>query len=290
MTGKIDLHAHTTASDGRLTPSGLVDLALEKGLTLLAVTDHDSTGGVVPAMIHAAGTALEVWPGVELSTDVEQGEVHMLGYFVDPAEAEIQEMLTKLRWSRIGRAREIVEKLNALGMAISFERVKAIAGDGAIGRPHVAQALVEGGFVATSAEAFDRFLSRTGPAYAERFKLGAVDAAGLISHAGGMPVLAHPMYISKDKNFKLSPFVRELCGAGLVGIECYYADASPQVIAELIRVAREFALIPTGGSDFHGPGVYATELGDHEIPAETIDRMRAWRQTHRRPVNQSSPD
>jgi predicted metal-dependent phosphoesterase TrpH len=290
LTGKIDLHAHTTASDGRLTPFALVDLAIEKGLTLLAVTDHDSTEGVAPALIHAAGSTLEVWPGVELSTDVEQGEVHMLGYFVDPTETEIQEMLTRLRWSRIGRAREIVEKLNELGMAINFERVKAIAGDGAIGRPHVAQALVEGGYVSTSAEAFDRFLSRTGPAYAERFKLTAVDAARLIGRAGGMPVLAHPMYISRDPGFKLDPFVRELCGAGLVGIECYYADASPEVVANLVQVARDFALIPTGGTDFHGPGVYATELGDRDIPAETIDRMRAWRQSHRRPGDRSHPD
>jgi len=281
LTSRIDLHAHTTASDGRLTPAGLVDLALEKGLTLLAVTDHDSTDGVVPAMIHAAGTRLEVWPGVELSTDVERGEVHMLGYFVDPAEVEFQEMLSKLRWSRIGRAREMVEKLNELGMTISFERVKEIAGDGAVGRPHVAQALVEGGHVATSAEAFDRFLSRTGPAYADRFKLTAVDAAHLISRAGGMPVLAHPMYISKDPNFEIRPFVRDLGDAGLVGIECYYADASPEVIADLVDVAREFALIPTGGSDFHGPGVYLTELGDRDIPAESIERMRAWRQIQR---------
>jgi 3',5'-nucleoside bisphosphate phosphatase len=290
LTGKIDLHAHTTASDGRLTPFALVDLAIEKGLTLLAVTDHDSTEGVAPALIHAAGSTLEVWPGVELSTDVEQGEVHMLGYFVDPTETEIQEMLTRLRWSRIGRAREIVEKLNELGMAINFERVKAIAGDGAIGRPHVAQALVEGGYVSTSAEAFDRFLSRTGPAYAERFKLTAVDAARLIGRAGGMPDLAHPMYISRDPGFKLDSFVRELCGAGLVGIECYYADASPEVVANLVQVARDFALIPTGGTDFHGPGVYATELGDRDIPAETIDRMRAWRQSHRRPGDRSHPD
>lgn len=278
MNGKIDLHAHTTASDGRLTPFELVDLALEKGLTLLAVTDHDSTDGVAPALTRAAGTSLEVWPGVELSTDIERGEVHMLGYFVDPTEREFQEMLFRLRDSRIGRAQRMVEKLNAQGMAISFTRVQEIAGDGAIGRPHVAQALVEAGYVADSKEAFDRFLGRTGPAYAERFKLKPTDAIKLIAQAGGMAVLAHPMYISREPGFNLRPFVQELSGAGLVGIECYYADAAPEVVRDLEKVAQEYNLIATGGTDFHGPGVYASELGDRDIPAATIDRMRAWRQ------------
>jgi predicted metal-dependent phosphoesterase TrpH len=278
VSGKIDLHAHTTASDGRLSPFELVDLALAKGLTLLAVTDHDSTDGVAPALVHASGTSLEIWPGVELSTDIERGEVHMLGYFVDPTDREFEKMLFRLRDSRIGRAQRMVEKLNEQGMAISFARVKEIAGDGAIGRPHVAQALVEAGYVANSKDAFDRFLGRTGPAYAERFKLIPTDAIKLIAQAAGMAVLAHPMYISREPGFNLRPFVEELVGAGLVGIECYYADASPEVVRDLERVAEEFELIPTGGTDFHGPGVYATELGDRDIPVATIERMRAWRE------------
>jgi len=283
LSGKIDLHAHTTASDGRLAPFELVDLALQKGLGLLAITDHDSTDGVAPALIHAAGTSLEVWPGVELSTDVERGEVHMLGYFVDPAEVKFQEMLTKLRWSRIGRAQEMVEKLGGLGMSISFERVREIAGEGAIGRPHVAQALVEAGYVENLKEAFDRYLSRSGPAYADRFKLTPTEAVELIRQAGGMPVLAHPMYISRDADFDLSRFVHDLREVGLVGIECYYSDAAPEVVRDLVKVAREFNLIPTGGTDFHGPGVYAAELGDRDIPAESIERMREWRRSAHRP-------
>ena len=289
MSGKIDLHAHTTASDGRLTPIELVDLALVKGLTLLAVTDHDSTEGVAAALDRASGTPLEVWPGVELSTDIERSEVHMLGYFVDPAAKEFEEMLFRLRDSRIGRAQRMVEKLNEQGMAVSFARVREIAGDGAIGRPHVAQALVEAGFVADAKEAFDRFLGRTGPAYAERFKLVPTGAIKLIVEAGGMPVLAHPMYISREPGFKLRPFVAELAAAGLVGIECYYADASDAVVRDIESVAAEFGLIPTGGTDFHGPGVYATELGDRDIPTTTIERMRAWRQLPRKVLTTTAP-
>lgn len=277
MTGKIDLHTHTTASDGRLTPSELVELALARGLSLLAVTDHDSTDGVVPAIERAAQTTLEVWSGVELSTDIARGEVHMLGYFVDPAQKDLQDMLEKLRWSRIGRAREMVVKLNELGMNISFARVQEIAGDGAIGRPHLAQALVEGGYVKNSKEAFDKYLGRTGPAYADRFKLSPTDAVRLIRDAGGMPVLAHPMFISQEPGFDLRPFVQELLPFGLVGIECHYANTSSQIVQDLLGIASEFNLIPTGGTDFHGPNVYSTELGDREVPSTTVERMRAWR-------------
>jgi predicted metal-dependent phosphoesterase TrpH len=221
---------------------------------------------------------LEVWPGVELSTDIERGEVHMLGYFVNPADPEFEAMLDRLRDSRIGRAQRMVEKLNEQGMVINFKRVQEIAGDGAIGRPHVAQALVEAGYVADAKEAFDRFLGRTGPAYAERFKLTPTEAIALIARAGGMAVLAHPMYISREPGFNLRPFVAELVAAGLDGIECYYADASAEIVENVEALAREFDLIPTGGTDFHGPGVYATELGDRDLPMATIERMRVWRE------------
>ncbi len=282
MSGKFDLHAHTTASDGVLSPEGLVELALDRGIDVLGITDHDSTDGVGPALVRAAGTSLEVWPGVEISTDVPQGEVHMLGYFVDPGHPQFQEILGRLRDSRLWRAEQMVAKLGALGMPVSFERVREIAGAGSVGRPHVAQALLEQGYVPTIKEAFDLYLHRHGPAYVERFKLTPPEAVRLIREAGGMPVLAHPMYISPGDGsvFDLPHFVRELTDAGLVGIECYYGDYAPEVVRGLLKIAREFDLIPTGGTDFHGGSVTSIDLGEREIPPDTIEQMRAWRTTH----------
>jgi len=279
MNGRIDLHAHTTASDGVLTPAELVELALDRGLVLLAITDHDSTNGVAEAIARAAGTSLEVWPGVEISTDVPNAEVHVLGYYVDTEKPRFQELLARSRDSRVWRAEQMVAKLAELGMPVAFRRVLEIAGVGSVGRPHIAQALVERGFVRSNKDAFDLYLNRNGPAYVERFKLTPTEAVQLIRDAGGLPVLAHPMYINpgKETGFDLSSFVNELRGAGLAGLECYYGDASPDVVRNLSKVAREFDLIPTGGSDFHGRGMYATDLGEREIPRETIERMRAWR-------------
>jgi predicted metal-dependent phosphoesterase TrpH len=271
------LHAHTTASDGVLSPAELVELALSRGVSLLAVTDHDSTNGVAPALLRAAGTDCEVWPGVEISTDVPQSEVHVLGYFIDPARPQFQEILSRLRDSRVWRAQQMVEKLTALDMPITFERVQEIAGVGSIGRPHVAQALHERGYVQSTKEAFDRFLGRNGPAYVERFKLTPVEAIDLIRSAGGMPVLAHPLYINPGGDFDLSQYVHELTQAGLAGLECYYGEFSPEAIRGLTRIAREFDLIPTGGSDFHGGGTTSGELGYCSVPPETVERMRAWR-------------
>ncbi|HVB96554.1 MAG TPA: PHP domain-containing protein [Chloroflexota bacterium] len=279
MNTKVDLHAHTTASDGLLTPSELVELALAYGLRLLAITDHDSTEGVAAALNRAAGTSLEVWPGVEISTDVPRAEVHMLGYFVDIEDSNFQEVLSRCRDSRIWRAQQMVLKLGELGMSLTFERVRQIAGTGSIGRPHVAQALVEKGYVSNLKEAFDLYLNRNGPAYVERFKLSPVEAVQLIKNAGGMPVLAHPTYINPGdgSGFDLSGFVHELTQTGLVGMECHYGDYSPETVRGLSKIAREFDLIPTGGSDFHGRGVHSADLGEPIIPDESIERMRAWR-------------
>jgi predicted metal-dependent phosphoesterase TrpH len=282
LNGKIDLHAHTTASDGQLSPAALVELALSRGLSLLAVTDHDSTDGIAGALIRAAGTPLEVWPGVEISTDVPRTEVHMLGYFVDPDRPEFKEILSRLRDSRLWRAEQMVSRLKELGMPVRFERVRELAGTGAVGRPHVAQAMVEAGHVPSQREAFDLYLHRNGPAYVERFKIEPREAIQVIRAAGGMPVLAHPTYINPggDNQFDLSTFVNELREYGLVGIECYYADYPPETVLELAKVAREFDLIPTGGSDFHGVGLYPTDLGEPVVPTDTVERMRAWRQAH----------
>jgi 3',5'-nucleoside bisphosphate phosphatase len=292
LAAKVELHAHTTASDGTLSPTELVELALDNGLSLLAVTDHDSTDGVSEAMARAAGTPLEVWPGVEISTDVPNTEVHILGYFVDPTDAEFAETLARLRDSRVWRAQQMVEKLGALGMEVSFERVREIAGTGAIGRPHVAQALVEAGHVRTAKDAFDLYLHRNGPAYADRFKLTPAEAIQLIRRAGGMAVLAHPTYINPGDTagFDLTTFVRELIDVGLLGMECYYGDYSPETKRNLSRIARQLGLIPTGGSDFHGGNTPASDLGGLDVPAETIEKMREWRKNTEHRTQKSGGD
>ena len=280
MSGRIDLHTHTTASDGLLTPEELVDLAVERGLTVLAITDHDTIEGIDAAMAHARGR-LEVWPGVEISSDVPGSEVHLLGYFVDHHQPSFVATLTTFRESRLRRAEQMVRRLADLGLPVTWQRVRELAGAGAVGRPHIAQALLEAGYVTTLAEAFDRYIGRGGPAYVERHKLTPVEAIRLIHDAGGMPSLAHPIYIGAasetGEQFDLRAYLPKLVQAGLVGVEAYYPDYTPKVTRDILAIADEFQLIPTGGTDFHGRGVHQVMLGDVEVPWATIERMRQWR-------------
>ncbi len=264
----VDLHAHSTASDGELPPADLVRYAIERGLSVIALTDHDTTAGIDAALAAARGTSLTVIPGVELSADVPQGEVHILGYLMDWRDAHFQAMLVKFRDGRYGRAEKMTKKLAALGAPISFERVKELAGDASIGRPHVAQALLEAGHVATVSEAFDKYIGRTGPAYVERFKLTPEDAVTLILRAGGVPVFAHP----RDMLNYVEPLVK----AGLIGLEVHYGTYDDLTIAELARLARQYGLLATGGSDFHGLDKMAhmNNLGDVNVPPEVVDKLR----------------
>ena len=265
---RIDLHTHSTASDGELPPADLVRLAIERGLSVIALTDHDSCDGIDVAIEAARGTRLEVIPGVELSCDVSQSEVHMLGYFVDGHDAHFQSMLDKFREVRFGRAEKMTKKLAALGAPISFERVKQIAGDGSIGRPHVAQALLEAGHVATVTEAFDKYIGRNGPAYVERFRLTPEDAVSLILQAGGVPVLAHPREVTS--------WVEPLVKVGLIGLEVHYGMYDDPTKAELARIARQYGLVATGGSDFHGLNKmgHMSGLGETYVPPEVVAKLR----------------
>ncbi len=235
---------------------------------MIAVTDHDTTGGIDAAIDAARGTRLEVVPGVELSADVESNEVHVLGYFIDWHESLFQSMLRKFQEGRYGRAQNMVQKLTALGAPISFERVKEIAGGASLGRPHVAQALMEAGHVATVSEAFEKYLSRNGPAYVERFRLVPQDAVDLILKAGGVPVLAHP----RDVTTWVEPLVK----AGLVGLEAYYPTYDDPTRAKLSRLAKQYGLLATGGSDFHGLNrmAHMGGLGEVHVPPEVVGKLR----------------
>jgi len=256
---EVDLHLHTTFSDGTLSPSELVRLCASNGLKIISVSDHDSTEGLREAedAIHQFSD-MELIPGVELSTDVPNAEVHLLGYFVDVGDPKFQRVLARFRKGRVERGRSMVERLNEMGLSITWERVQQIADGASIGRPHIAQALVEAGYVKYPKDAFDKYIGRNGVAYVERIRVTPVDAVGILIDNGALPVLAHPTYYD-DKSQQgddsgLRAVLRELKDAGLVGMEVYYKDYDPDQVARLAGLAEAFDLVPCGGTDYHASG------------------------------------
>ncbi len=267
---KADLHLHTSASDGRLEPGELVDVAVKAGLDVIAITDHDTVDGIVPALAAAkAFPSLEVIPGVEVNTDVPRGEVHILGYFIDYTDKNLAVTLQELRDSREGRALKMISKLSSLGMKIQWKRVREIAQGGSIGRPHIAQALLEAGYISSLKEAFDQYIGRNGPAYVERKKVLPVEAVKLITAAHGLPVLAHPAGIED-----LDKLLSDLMDAGLVGMEIYCSSYTPDDISRLNKIAKQNGLIVTGGTDYHAfnDGMEAM-IGEALTPPQSVARL-----------------
>lgn len=270
--GKIDLHIHSTISDGRFSPGEVVRKAAERGLTFMALADHDSVDGIAAALAAAKSFPdLKVIPAVEISTDVPSGEVHILGYFIDYTSHKLREALVRFRNSREMRAQRMVAKLSALGIHIEWPRVQQIAGDGSVGRPHIAQAMLEKGYIASIKEAFEKYIARDGPAYAEREKMTPVEAVELIVQANGLPVMAHPFTVPEPE-----ALVAEMRTAGLVGIEVYYNGYTADVINRLVGLAKKFHLITTGGSDYHGlDDSNETMIGAVTVPGEPVERLIA---------------
>ena len=278
---EVDLHLHTTFSDGRLTPTQLVRMCAERGLKVVSVSDHDSTQGI-PEALQAARPfpQLTVIPGIELSTDVPGSEIHVLGYFVDYQNADFQRTLQRFREERVERGHRMVEKLNELGLAISWERVKELSGGGAIGRPHIAQAMVEAGYVQYPRDAFEHYLGRNGVAYVERLKLTPAEAVKILVDNGALPVMAHPTYsVSKSDRDEVASLRKTLQGlkrAGLVGVEVYYGDYTPEQVKRLAGVADELGLVPCGGSDYHASGnPDEPEPGTVGPPMETVEALKS---------------
>ncbi|MGQ0548268.1 MAG: PHP domain-containing protein [Armatimonadota bacterium] len=275
---RIDLHTHTTASDGMLDAPALIAEAAARSVRLMAVTDHDTTASVEEAVRagSSAAAGIEVWPAVELSCDVDAGEVHVLGYFVDVRLVWFQTLLERLREGRLHRAERMVERLIELGAPVEFARVEALAAGGAIGRPHVARALVEAGRVRDVTEAFERYIGRNGPAYVERLKVTPADAVAVIRAAGGLAVLAHPGWAQSDG------MIPDLVASGLDGIEVYYPDHSPALVEHYTALARRHGLLITGGTDFHG-GTLATRvpIGSQYVPEEIVAPIRSAAATRR---------
>ena len=238
---------------------------------MAAITDHDSTEGI-PEALEAASRfpQLTIIPGIELSTDIPGNEVHMLGYFIRYQDAAFQEMLRRFREGRVDRAREMVDKLAALGRPVDWERVCELA-QGAVGRPHIAQAMVEKGYIAYPQEAFTHYIGRNGPAYAEREKMTPAEAVQYILAVGGVPVLAHPHVV--DNVESLLP---ELTEAGLAGMEVYYKEYTPDYVEAFGSMASRHGLLPCGGSDYHAFGTPGEEVpGISGPPLEVVDRLRA---------------
>ena len=271
MASRADLHTHSTFSDGVLTPSELVDLAYRRGVRTLALTDHDVTDGLPEAFRAAERYGdLTLIPGIEMSTDVPGNEVHVLGHFIDCDNANFQRRLVALRKSRLNRAEKMVEKLVQLGKPVSWARVQELAGEGAVGRPHIAQALVEAGHVSSVNEAFDLYLSRIGPAYVDRERMAPAEVVELLVEVGGLCTLAHP------RELDLEALLPEMKESGLVGMEVYYQDYSPHDIERLLGLTQKFDLLPLGGSDYHGlGGRQQREPGDIPLPDWPVERLLA---------------
>ena len=267
---KADLHLHTTASDGRLSPQEMVQTAANLGLTVIVITDHDTVKGVESALEAAKNFPnLLVVPGVEINTDVPNGEVHVLGYFIDYHDPEFLNTLEELRDARYNRGLKMVAKLADLGIHLEWNSVLEKAGEAPVGRPHIAQALLERGYISNMKEAFIKYIGRDGVAYAERKKLTPAQAATLISKAKGLPFLAHPADIEN-----LDSFIQELKGAGLVGIEIYYANYTPEKIAHLEELAETYNLNKSGGSDYHGfDETVGTDIGNIDFPQQSIEQF-----------------
>ena len=267
-----DLHVHSTASDGRFTPAEIVRMAVSAGLTVIALTDHDTIDGIAPAL-EAANQypGLRLIPGVELSTDVSSGEVHVLGYFIDYNSQDFKTSLERMRNSRANRAEKMVAKLRELGCNIELERVHEIAGKGALGRAHIAQALLEKGYISSFKDAFSKYIGHGCPAYISREKLTPAEAVKLILQANGLPVLAHPFTAQNPEEL-----VKELKVIGLVGMEVYYAGYLASEMNILLNIAQKYDLIPTGGTDYHGIDASSEiTIGSTEVPAQSIERLMA---------------
>lgn len=268
---EIDLHTHSTASDGIYAPAELVRLAREAGLRRIGLVDHDTTDGLEEAWEAGDRLGVTVIAGIELNTELpeQRGEAHMLGYYIQPEQPAFQRSLAILRDSREQRGERMVERLREQGLNITWERVRELAG-GAVGRPHLARALMEQGYASSVSDAFAQYLDPGKPAYVPRFKLTPEDAIKLIKSARGVAVLAHPAHIP-DLEEKALP---RLVIAGLQGLECYYGDYDEATVTHLLDLADLYGLIPTGGSDYHGPNMHPTPLGGRYVPAEAAERLR----------------
>lgn len=270
MVIKTDLHVHTNVSDGRFSPQEIIKKAVKCGLSVIAICDHDNTNGIASALIAAkAYPQLKIIPGVEISTYAPGNEVHILGYFMDFYNPNLVNTLADSRNSRLERAKGMIARLKKLNIDISWQQVQRTAGESTIGRPHIAQVMLDNGYIKSLKEAFDKYIGLGGPAYIERYKITPLGAVTLIKEADGLPVLAHPLTIEQPEEI-----ISELKTVGLVGIEVYYNGYTENERNTLLQLANKYNLITTGGSDYHGLDENAeTNLGGADVPPEVVEQL-----------------
>ncbi len=273
---KADLHVHSTFSDGTLTPTQLIDKAVELGLSAIALTDHDSTNGVAEFQRAAQGKPIQTIAGVEVSADFSPGTMHLLGYFVAPAHPNLARHLEWIREGRLYRNREILHRLVQLGFHLTWDEVAAYAGEDNIGRPHFASAMVAKGYARDRNDAFRKYLARGKPAYADRRRLPPGETMALIREAGGLPVLAHPVTLDLGP-WELRRLLTDLRNKGLEGMEIYYPEHGREQLRQYRKLAKTFGLVATGGTDFHGAATadmaFGPPLGSLAVPADLIEGL-----------------
>jgi hypothetical protein len=274
----VDLHIHSTASDGSLTPRELVAHARAQGMQAVALTDHDTIDGLEEALAAGAELGLEVIPGVEISAHHAPGSMHILGYFINHRNGRLDQQLQVLKQARADRNPQIIAKLKKLGLAISLAEVEDVSGGGQVGRPHIAQVLQQKGYVATFQEAFEKYLGNHGPAYVSKFRFPPRDAIAMITAAGGVASLAHPFTLEYSSPGHLKMTLQQLQEWGLAALEVYYPEHPPERQALYSRLARELGLLMTGGSDFHGaikPDVKIGVVGPGQyVSYDLVEKLR----------------
>lgn len=263
-----DLHVHTRASDGGMLAEEVVRRAREVGLAAIGIVDHDSVNGIEAAFEAGKKCEVEVIPGVELSTYLDDSELHILGYFIDWRDERFRAMLQNFQEVRLNRAKQMVERLRGLGLDISYEDVLVEAGDGVVGRPHVARALTKRGYVESTDRAFELYIDAGGPAYVDKYRLPSAEAIEMIRQIGGVPVLAHPLYGFREE------MLPELLKQGLGGIEVYHSKHDIFATRRFEDLARRHNLLVTGGSDSHGLDV---PIGTVRVPYKLVEKLKAER-------------
>lgn len=282
MTKYVDLHTHSTASDGSFPPAEVVRMAKEAGLKAMALTDHDTTDGLAEALAAGEKLGVEVIPGVEISAQHIDDSMHVLGYFLDLFGGRLEERLGVLKQARKDRNPKIIAKLNALGINITIEQVERISGGGQVGRPHIARALLESGYVGSMQQAFDIYLRNGGKAYVAKYRFPPAEALEMIREAKGVPVLAHPFTLGLGNPAALKALLQDLKAHGLAGIEVFYADHTPEQEALYLKLAQELGLLITGGSDFHGANKPEVTLGQirsrDRLTYDLVIALKEWQQ------------